>query len=59
MIPKKSHFLIAERLVKLLDTKFTILGVKFGVDPFLDLLPIFGNYVGIALSCYVFGLRIS
>ena len=54
MIFKKSHFLIAEKLVKLLDTKFTILGVKFGVDPFLDLLPVFGNYFGLALSCYVF-----
>lgn len=51
---KKSHYLFAEKLVKLLDTKFDIFGIKFGIDPFLDLFPMFGNIFGVGLSCYVF-----
>lgn len=50
----KSHILFARRLVELLDTKFNLLGIKFGIDPFLDLFPIFGNLLGVAISCYVF-----
>lgn len=51
---KKSHYLFAEKLVNLLDTKFNILGIKFGIDPFLDVVPEFGNILGAILSCYVF-----
>lgn len=51
---KKSHYIFADKLVKILDTKFNVFGLKFGIDPFLDLYPVFGNIIGVGISCYVF-----
>jgi hypothetical protein len=50
----KSHLQLAERLTRLLDTKFKIFGIKFGLDPFLDFWPGFGSFIGAVVSCYLF-----
>lgn len=49
-----SHVQFARRLITLLDTRFSILGIKFGLDPLLDIIPGFGSFLGVALSCYLF-----
>jgi len=54
MITKKSHFHFASQLVRILDTRFNFFGLKFGIDPFLDIFPGFGNFLGVGISCYVF-----
>lgn len=50
----KSHFEFAQRLVALMDTKFTVFGIRFGIDPLLDFLPGFGSAIGAGISCYLF-----
>lgn len=37
-----------------MDNKFQLFGVKFGVDPILDIIPGFGNIFGVILSSYLF-----
>lgn len=50
----KSHLKFAKQLMHLMDSKFKILGITFGIDPFLDFIPEFGNLVGVLISCYLF-----
>lgn len=50
----KSHIAFAQRLVTLMDTKFNVFGIRFGIDPLLDMLPGFGSTIGAAISCYLF-----
>ena len=37
-----------------MDSKFNIFGIRLGLDPFLDIIPGFGNIVGVFISCYLF-----
>lgn len=37
-----------------MDTKFTVFGIRFGLDPILDIWPGFGSLVGAIISCYLF-----
>ena len=53
------HFTNARRLTNLLDTKFNILGFKFGLDPLLDLIPGFGSLVGGFTSLYLFWIALQ
>ena len=50
----KSHIQFARRLVRLMDTKFNFFGIRFGIDPLLDLWPWFGSAIGAVISCYLF-----
>lgn len=50
----KSHIAFAQRLVTLMDTKFSLFGIRFGIDPLLDVLPGFGSMIGAGISCYLF-----
>jgi hypothetical protein len=50
----KSHLQFAKALSKLMDTQFTVFGIRFGLDPFLDFWPGFGSFIGAAVSCYLF-----
>ena len=50
----KSHIAFAQRLVTLMDTKFNLFGIRFGIDPILDILPGFGSMIGAGMSCYLF-----
>lgn len=49
-----SHIHLAKRLMTVLDTKFSFFGIKFGIDPLMDVIPWFGSFFGAALSCYLF-----
>lgn len=37
-----------------MDLRFNVFGVRFGIDPLLDIIPGFGNIAAAALSCYLF-----
>jgi len=50
----KSHIRFAEWLMHLMDSKFNVLGIKFGIDPFLDFIPWLGSAIGAFVSCYLF-----
>src|SRR6185369_12099631 len=43
----------AKFLSKLLDSQFEIGGVKFGLDPIIDIIPYFGDIVGVLLSAFI------
>lgn len=55
------HIQIAESLTNLLDTKFSIFGIRFGLDPLLDVIPFVGAHVSSLLSLYMIwiGIRIG
>ena len=49
----KAHIDFARNLVRLMDTKFKVFGIRFGIDPLLDLWPWFGSVAGALISCYL------
>lgn len=52
----KEHFRTAKLLTKLLDSQFQVLGIKFGIDPIIGLIPALGNMVTTLTSGYLFWL---
>lgn len=50
----QDHIALARRITYLMDTKFSVFGVKFGIDPLLDVIPGLGNILAAATSCYLF-----
>lgn len=48
-----SHIKNARLLTSLLETKFSFLGFKFGLDPLIGLIPFVGDFVGFILSAYI------
>ena len=50
----KSEFQFAKRLTRLMDTQFSFLGIRFGLDPILDFIPFFGDFIGTIVSFYLF-----
>lgn len=55
----KRHIELAKRLTVLLDTKYTFLGIKFGLDPLLSIIPGLGSLVGGIVSCYVIWIAVQ
>lgn len=49
-----AHIRFAKKLVNLLDTKFHIFGLRFGIDPLLDAIPGIGDVMGAVTSCYLY-----
>lgn len=49
----EKHLKTARILAKLLDNQFSFLGIKFGLDPIIDLIPGFGDILGAVLSFYI------
>lgn len=49
-----SHIKFAKQLTVLLDLKFKVFGIRFGIDPLLNIIPGFGNILTTATSCYLF-----
>ena len=43
----------AKIFAKLLDSQFEIGGVRFGIDPILDIIPWFGDIAGAVLSLFI------
>lgn len=50
---KNDHMALAEWLVTLLDSRFSILGFKFGLDPLLGIVPVFGDFIAFIPSLYL------
>jgi hypothetical protein len=50
---KNAHLAIAKKLANLLDNKFTLFGIKFGLDPILDLIPGVGDVLAVILGFYI------
>lgn len=48
------HINFARRLTQVMDVRFNVLGIRFGIDPMLDLIPGLGNFLATATSFYLF-----
>ena len=61
MVVKNSmkHFKIAKKISKLLDSQFSILGRRFGIEPLIGLIPWVGDTVTLFLSLYIVYAAIS
>lgn len=55
----KRNFYIAELLANRLDNTFNILGIRFGLSAFIDLIPGFGDILDMLLACYIVWLAIQ
>lgn len=49
----EDHIRFARRLTQIMDLRFHVLGVRFGIDPMLDIIPGFGNVLAAATSLYL------
>lgn len=49
----KKHLRTARILAKLLDSQFSFLGIKFGIDPIMDIVPGLGDVTGVIMSLYL------
>lgn len=54
-----NHLKIASFLSKLLDEQFRFLGYKFGLDPIIGLVPVFGDLASVAVSVYLIWIGIK
>lgn len=52
-VQMEKHLRMARILTKLLDNQFSFLGIKFGLDPIMDLIPGLGDIAGAVLSLYL------
>lgn len=48
------HIAFARRLVYVMDLRFNLFGIRFGIDPLLDVIPGLGNIVAASTSLYLF-----
>lgn len=55
----KLHLKVAESLAKLLDSEFSIFNFKFGLDPIIGLVPIFGDLLSLAFSLYIYWIAVK
>lgn len=55
------HLVIAEAITNLLENRFSLLGLRFGLDPLLDFIPWAGDALAAFLSLYLvwIGLQIG
>jgi hypothetical protein len=49
----RTHLVFARNLAILLDNRFQIFGLRFGIDPILDIVPGLGDIMGALLSLYL------
>lgn len=50
----RAHIDFARRLTQVMDLRFNVFGIRFGIDPMLDIIPGFGNMLATATSFYLF-----
>ena len=48
-----NHIKTADFLGELLDNRFSVAGIRFGIDPLLNFLPIGGSTIGLLLAMYI------
>lgn len=53
------HIALASFLANILDSKFKILGIKFGANALIDLIPGFGDILAAVLSFYIVWIGIE
>lgn len=53
MVGMKNYLKTAAIMADLLDNKFKILGMKFGIDPILGLIPVGGDLVSLIFAMYI------
>jgi len=51
-----AHIDFARRLTRVMDIRFHIFGIRFGIDPMLDIIPGLGNVVAAGTSAYLLWL---
>jgi hypothetical protein len=49
-----SDIAFAKRIVSVMDLRFSVFGIKFGIDPLLDIIPELGNGLALGVSFYLF-----
>ncbi|MEK7533656.1 MAG: DUF4112 domain-containing protein [Patescibacteria group bacterium] len=49
-----AHIDFARRLTRVMDLRFNVLGIRFGIDPMLDIIPGLGNILATVTSFYLF-----
>jgi hypothetical protein len=54
-----THLKNAQRVAKLLDSQFNILGFKFGLEPIIGLVPGLGDAITLLLSLYLFYIALE
>jgi Domain of unknown function (DUF4112) len=47
------HLKVAKKITELLDNKFEIFGIKFGIDPIIGFVPVIGDILPIGLTGYL------
>jgi hypothetical protein len=50
---RERHLRTAEFITTFLDTKFSVAGIRFGLDPLLNVIPFFGPVVSTGMSLYL------
>lgn len=55
----KLHLENAKKLATLLDAQFQFAGIKFGMDPLINIVPAVGSIVGAITSLYVFWIAVK
>ncbi len=53
------HLRLAYMVSDLLDNKFNIIGLHFGVEPLLGLIPGVGDFIGLVLSFYLIWIAVQ
>ena len=48
-----NHISAARSVAQLLDNQFEFLGVRFGLDPILGVVPFLGDIISLVLSAYI------
>lgn len=55
----EQHMNTARLIAKMMDSKFNFLGIKFGLDPFLNLFPFVGDGVAALIALYLVWIAIQ
>ena len=50
---KDIYYRTAENFADLLDNRFKIFGIRFGLDPIINLIPWFGDVIGAVFGLYL------
>lgn len=52
----ESDFRRAKFIATLLDSQFKVAGVRFGLDPIINIIPWIGDVIGVLLSLYILNI---
>lgn len=55
----ENHLKVATILVNFLENRFRLLGIRFGFDPIIGLIPGFGDFISLLLSFYLIWIAVE